>query len=1285
MKHLFSTILTIVVLMSGYADVCAQTIVKINWLGKTTLKNDQYKDITVPEFDGAFHEKQFDYLPTYRLSLNENIATFKLINEVYVPLEQGISITKLPSKTIEINKSTHQRKLVSDISILTIRRNSETGVLEKLSSFQYQYTVEITQALTQKRTTSVKSVNSVLANNDWYKMAFVGSGLYKIDYNYLNSLGINPDNINPQNIQIYGNGGGMLPQVNTDFRHQDLTENAIYVKGEEDAKFNNDDYLLFYVEDANSWKYDSISKLYSHTRNIYSDTTYYFLTISNSQKGARIQQKSEASGATATFNTFDAREFHEAEEVNILKSGRQWYGEVFDQYTSSHTISFNIPNLSKDSTIYIVSAVMGQSLAPTSTNMFFTAKINGNNLGSHTVPASGNIPYTNLGVDSKQIFIANSSNFDYSSNISLNYTFNRGVEPTATGYINYIDIIAIRDLKLHNNYVAFRNAKTTSNSVSKYVIQNPSAGMMIWNISNPLIPTNQLYTNETDGTVSFQFESNTLQEFIAFSGSTFPTPLAATKIKNQNLRANTSTNLLIITHPTFVAQAERLAKLRREHDSLSVSIVLVNDIYNEFSSGAQDITAIRDYVKFIYDKGYGTKDSLQYLLLFGACSYDYKNRIKNNTNYVPVYEMFNSLHAVSSQSSDDYYGFLEDGDGRWAESPTDLHKVSIGIGRIPARTVSEAENAVNKLYIYADQSKSVGKWRNKISFIADAGDANLHVQQADKLAATIESKYKNMNVEKIYLDAYQFITFPDGVKAPDANKQIDNTVNKGALIVNYTGHGSETQLSTKKVITIPQIQSWTSINNLPFFVTATCEVSRYDDPERFSAGEIMLLTPDGGGIGLLTSSRPVFSSSNSALNTALYKILFNKKANGQYYRIGDIMEYTKNNSIIGIDNRNYAILGDPSMRLNYPDKQIALDSIMNNGTYKAITKDIDTTKALEKISIKGSLRDIDNSVMSSFNGTVFITYFDKPSKLSTLGQESGTAKFNFTTFGSLIYEGLATVNNGKFEFSFIVPKDISYQLDYGKISVYATDNNFKTDAAGYNFDMMVGGTNTNAASDNTPPKVNLFMNDETFVQGGTTNNTPLLIANLSDDNGINITGAGVGHELTAVLDNNTANVIVLNKYYTSKKDNYKEGRVEYRLPTLSPGLHTLKIKAWDTYNNSGENTIEFVVANSEKIVLNHVLNYPNPFTTNTTFHFDHNKAGEDLSVQVQVFTPSGRLIKTLETEITTSNSHFSNLTWDGKDDFGDNIGKGVYVYKIKVASKSDGSVVHRYEKLVILN
>lgn len=1287
MKNIFSILLTVYLISSFFSEVFAQSnSVNIKWTKGITLKNQQNSNIVVPDFDGAFHLTQNNFLPSYHLTLNGNVINFKISNEVYAPLEEEFKITQIQAENISVSHATLKQKSISDIEILTVRQNPSTGVIEKLISFEYSYSINNETPSASKRLKTTSPTSSVLATGDWYKLGFTNSGVYKIDYNYLVSIGITPSNINPKNIQIFGNGGGMLPQPNSSFRHEDLVENSIFVNGEDDQTFDNGDYILFYVQGPNTWSINKSTNLFTQIKNIYSDTSFYFLTIGNNP-GARLQSIPELSGATQTFTTFHERVAHENDLYNILASGREWYGELFDQTGYTKTLNFSIPDLTKDSNLTITSSVMGRSIGSTSTNMIFDLSLNNTKIGTHTVPASGSAAFGNVGVESESNFIVDSTEFDYSPNLTFKYVFNRGIEPTATGYLNSITINAVRDLKLNEGLVYFRNLNSLENDVSKYSILNAVSGTTVWDISDPLNIKQQNNTIESDGSISFQADSKTLKEYVAFNSfAVFPKPASSIKIKNQNLRANNSTNLLIITVPSLYTQAERLANLRRTNDSLSVSIVLVNDIYNEFSSGAQDITAIRDFVRHLYYKGTNSSDSLKYLLLFGACSYDYKNRVKDNTNLVPVYEMYSSLNLISSQSSDDYYGFMDEDEGRWSESPADLHTLEIGIGRIPARNETEAEVVVNKLLIYADKSKSNGKWRNKITFVADAGDANLHVQQADKLAATIETNNKFMNVNRVFLDAYQFLSFPDGVKAPECNKAIDNAVNKGSLIVNYTGHGAETQLSTKKIVTIPQIQTWENLNNLPFFVTATCEVSRYDDPERFSAGELILLSSVGGGIGLLTSTRPVYSSSNLALNTALYKILFNKNPNNnQFYRIGDIIEYTKNNSRIGIDNRNYAILGDPSMRLNYPKEQIVLDSITSSGSAKFITNGCDTIKALEKITIKGSIKNEQDALISTYEGNVYVTYFDKQIKLSTLGQENGTPKYNFNTYGSLIYEGLATVKNGKFEATFVVPKDISYQIDFGRISLYAIDKNFTTDAAGYNTDIYVGGSNANASSDNTPPKIKLFINDETFVHGGTTNSSPLLIANLSDENGINITGAGVGHEITAILDNNTSNVIVLNKYYTSVKDNYQDGRVEYKISNLSPGIHTLKLKAWDSFNNSSEQTIEFVVANSDKIEVNHLLNYPNPFSTNTTFHFDHNKAGEGLSVQVQIFTTSGKLVRTLETETSSSNSHFSDLSWNGKDDFGDNIAKGVYVYKMKVSSKTDGSTVHKYEKLVILN
>ena len=734
---------------------------------------------------------------------------------------------------------------------------------------------------------------------------------------------------------------------------------------------------------------------------------------------------------------------------------------------------------------------------------------------------------------------------------------------------------------------------------------------------------------------------------------------------------------MIITHPYFVSSANKLAAHRRSNDGLSVQIISVTDIYNEFSSGNQDITAIRDFIKMIYDKNAGGADSLEYVLLFGDCSYDYKNKIAPNTNFVPIYESINSLHPVNSFSSDDYFGFMDESEGLWGESPSENYYIDLGIGRIPCNTLEQAEAVVKKIISYSNKSVTYNPWKNNIAFIADAGDSNLHLSQADQLANNLEAINPSINISKIYLDAFPFKTAPDGVSAPDCNKAINEAVEGGSLLINYTGHGGVAQLSVKRVITIPQITSWKNPDKLPLFVTATCEFGTYDDPQFESAGEQILLTPYGGGVGIVTTTRPVYSNSNFALNSAFYSVIFTKK-NGKYPRLGNAIIHTKNNALYDVVNRNYALLGDPSMRLDYPENNIVLTSI-NNANIAS-----DTLNALEKVTFKGQVNDNNNAKISTFNGTIYVTVYDKKSNIKTLGQD-GSIATSVKALNSIIYTGQATVTNGDFSFSFVVPKDISYQIDYGKISLYAKETNLNSDAAGYNKQILIGGSSKNAKADNTPPLIKLFMNDESFVNGGTTNYTPKLIALISDSNGINITGSGIGHELSGVLNNNDKDVIVLNKYYSSKKDDYTAGRVDYQLNLAKPGQQTIRVKAWDTYNNSSEATLDFVVASDEKLALSHVLNYPNPFSSNTNFHFDHNRAGEDLSVQVQVFTTSGKLVKTLQTEAVISKSHFSELNWDGKDDYGDNIGKGVYVYKVSVRSKRDNSQFHTYEKLVILN
>ncbi|RIJ43159.1 type IX secretion system sortase PorU [Pontibacter oryzae] len=1115
---------------------------------------------------------------------------------------------------------------------------------------------------------------SVLGSGDWYKLAVTSSGIYKIDRSVLQALGINTQSIDPKKIQLFGNGGGMLPQPNSTPRPDDLQENAITVVGEADGKFDDADYVLFYAKGPHTWNYDATQKQFRHELNIYSDTAFYFLRINHSP-GARMTNRAQATGAQQTITSYNERLFYEKELKNMVFSGRDWYGEEFSAFQASREFTFQASDAVAGSEVKLTAALMANS----PTDCSFSVALNGQTLGSQSIPNRGSYNYHPEGVNSTKTYTTNQQQVG-SGDYKATLTFGTNGSSTALGYLNYLELSYERQLKMYGEQTAFRSVESINQPVSTFALAGTPAGISIWDVTNPLQVVAQEHNSGT-----FSTSTDLLREFVAFqAGSISSKPVVLGKVANQNLHSLNSSGTLdfvIVTYPGFVQEANRLAAHRAQHSNMQVAVVTTTQIYNEFSSGAQDVTAIRDFMRMLYSRSNKPSGDVMYLLLFGDASYDYKNRIRNNTNFVPIYESRQSLHPITSYSSEDYYGFLDENEGEWAENALGDHLMDIGIGRLPAKSAPEAAVMVNKIIAY-DSPAHFGNWRNRITLVADDGDYNEHQNDAEFLADYLIENHPKYNPTKVYTDLYQQQAVANGQRVPDATAAIDKAVEQGSLILNYTGHGNEVSWASEQILTMPQIYSWKNKNKYTFMLTATCEFGRYDDPGRPSGAETALLHAEGGAIGLITTTRPVYSNSNRVLNRNFYQTAF-APINGRMPRLGDLVRLTKNNSITsnssgstGVNNRNFSLLADPSMQLAYPVLEAQLTSINNRQNV------IDTLSALGKVTLAGQIQDAGGSIASNFAGTLHLKVYEKPTILYTLGDENGQ-KVPVKVRENIIYDGKATVNDGLFEISFVVPKDIAYNFGQGKISMYASNDT--QDALGSNQEVIIGGTSKTAPSDNEPPSIKLFMDDESFVSGGLTGQTTTLLAKLFDDNGINTAGIGIGHEITAVLDNDQANLVALNDYYTSAPNSYQAGEIQYTLKNLTPGPHNISLKAWDTHNNSAEAYIEFFVSNDAQLALEHVLNYPNPFASNTTFQFDHNRAGENLAVQVQIFTISGQLVKTLHSRFNNSTARVNNLTWDGLNEHNDVLPKGVYVYRVLVQSEQDGAKASKVEKLIIIN
>ena len=784
-----------------------------------------------------------------------------------------------------------------------------------------------------------------------------------------------------------------------------------------------------------------------------------------------------------------------------------------------------------------------------------------------------------------------------------------------------------------------------------------------------------MIANEASGNdfVFKKFGGN--NEFIILGTDDFliPEAIDENEVKNQNLHSLAAIDYAIISPAYLMSEAERLAKYHKDVSGYNVALVDLNEIYNEFSSGAPDLTAIRDFVRFLYQGASGGQNRIKYVCLFGDASFDFKDRIGDNNNVIPAFQSYESFNLATAYVTDDYFGMMDANEGNLGSA--DMQDVAMG--RYPVTSLKEAQDLIDKTLNYYATS-SLGDWRNTVSFVADDPDnsGEFILQQAlDRITQEIEQKKPSFNIKKIYADAHQQESSAGGELYPTVNEAINNAIETGTLFLDYFGHGGVNGWAEERILEIPQIQDWNNFNTLPLLVTVTCQFARFDNPRRPSAGEYTLWNSKGGTSHLISTTREIFISVGEVFNRNLIGNLLGYE--GQDYTISEALMYTKHQSFTSQRFFVYSF-GDPAMKMAQAKPHIRITK-MND---VEISQSTDTLKALSKIKLEGIIVDENEQLLSNFTGTLSATIYDKPLDKITLDNDNLGKKMEFTAIESKIFRGRASVNSGKFSFEFIVPKDIRIAYGNSKISMYA--ENQITDRTGADMSIIVGGIDPNAPSDGEGPEIRLFMNDESFVDGGNTNSSPILYAVLEDLSGINTSITAVDHDIIAILDDNNNNPYVLNDYYETELNDFQKGKVKFPFRNLEAGLHTIKFKCWDTYNNPSESTLSFIVVNDNDLILSNVLNYPNPFINYTEFWFNHNKPNETLDVQVQIFTVSGKLIKTLNRTVQSDGLLSREISWNGLDDFGNKIGKGVYVYKLHVRSQITNAKAEKFEKLVIL-
>ena len=1252
--------------------------VSIEWLDNTTLPNNS--KIQTPRFKGnSYFHDTYKQLIYHNFNLNSSGTldekSLQITNIIYESISistlKNINTTEIPFSINPTLYSTKSRNTSQNFLRISPIIKDNSG-FKRVKSYSYNINLGVT---TKKTTVSNKNiiVNSVLASGEWYRFYIEKSGVYKITKEFLQQLGINLNGVDPKKIKVYGNGGRMLPLANDAFYPDDLTENAIQIQGENDGVFNKEDYILFYGEGISNWNEESQTSV-----NIYDSKSYYYINIQGND-GKRISEISQPSGSsTLNLNTYDDYQFYEVDLKNIAQVGRQWVGESFD-INQDQEFSFDFPNIDTTAPVNLSVSLASAAFTPTS----FKVSANGVDVGSVLFSAlntSSDIQYFNGK-------LPNNTNFTAQPNIKIKLSYNNNGVPGSKGFLDYILLKAKSKLQGFGKQFPFQyDLSSSSIGIISYDFSNAASISQIWDVTD-IYNTTKL-DNNNQSTFSFKANLGELKKYIAVDPTNYYTPLkeAKSRIANSNIKGTVFKNnqgqfqdvdYLIITPDVLKTQAEKLANFHRINSNLNVKVLTLESIYQEFSSGKQDIAAIRNCIKYIYNNASSFDKKIRYVNLFGDASFDYKKRITNNTNIVPIYEsLISNTIGEASFASDDFYGLMDDSEGNITSY---YGGIDIACGRMLVNNSFQADEMVTKIMEYYD-AKSFGNWRNQYITIADDSDKdsdNSLQSRQNTLADEIETQKPFLNVSKIFLDSYTQEASAGGERYPKAKSEFYNEFEKGALVFNYLGHGGEDGLSSERIWDKADSQSLNNQFKYPLFITITCEFSRFDNPNRPTAGEYIYWNPKGGAISLVSTIRSIGQFSAENFNDTFAENLLSFNSN-QYVSIAEALRISKN------ENPNSATnvvlyIGDPAIFLAIPKPKIVITKIND----VSVNSTIPDFKSLAKMKISGEVTNENNIPISDYNGILSTILFDKKIIKNTLNNDGYSPPINFTTLGEGIFRGNATVTNGKFEFSFIVPKDIRIPLDNGRISFYAQKKGSKEDITGFDSSIKIGGVNENAIADNNSPKVKLYMNDETFVSGGITNESPIFIAYMEDESGINTAG-GIGHDIVAVLDGNESNPFILNDYYQTNLDDYTKGNLHFPLRNLKAGIHTLTFTVWDVYNNATTTEMQFVVVGNESITLTNVLNYPNPCVNHTEFWFTHNKPNEPLEVQVQVLTITGKVVWTKNQSITTSGFLSRDISWDTRDDFGNKIGKGVYIYRLIVKATLSNKKAEKIEKLVIL-
>ena len=1076
---------------------------------------------------------------------------------------------------------------------------------------------------------------SVLTTGHWVKIRVSESGVCRMSFDELRTAGIDPSRV-----RVFGYGGAMLQQNFQKAKIDDLPQVPVFV---------GTDYVLFYVQGPISWSYDTAKGRFTHTRNTYSDYGYYFLSDDAGTPLAPVIGDA-ISGTPTDVRSYSMLQVQDKDSINLVDrtglsgGGRTFYGEQFSP-GRSRTFRFAVPDALTDenATVFIDMAAYASTIST------FSAVLNNSATRTASIDAAtGN--YT-FGVV-KTLTLTGSAAVNQTVQLSF-----QNSSASALGWLNYIEITTPRALNMTGSYMPVRTLVNRNSSVPvRFHLTGADENVQIWDVTNLADITRMPTTTENDEVLWTGTQSNGIHEYIAVNTAAstgFVSAEVVGNVVNQNLHQLKNIDYVIICPEGYEAQSTRLAKAHEAKEAITWTVVTDQQVYNEFSSGTPDATAYRWLMKMLYDRANnGNGEKPRWLLLMGHGTFDNRKLLSNSgTNLLLTYQSKNSVDEVQAYTTDDYFGFLDDNEGESDESG----RMDIGVGRLPVESVAEATTTVDKLIAYINNTHR-GKWKNQFLYLADDGEHGKHTTTAEESAELVRLKNLDFVVHKVYLDAYPQEVNASGESYPLAKNRVLNLLRNGVLFFNYSGHGGYNAITNESIMNLKDIESMVN-KNQAFWLFVTCNFAQFDGGRR-SAAEAAVLNPKGGAIGILSATRTVYADQNTKLNRMVSDTLFGHYNTFHYdMTLGEAVAAGKNKTGTQTNKLAYVLLGDPAMHLNFPTEY-----------HVETLTEVDTLNALSVQHIEGRIIDED-SLTVDFNGKVDITIYDKMQVITTRDNDdtSGDAQLlSYNDYPNTLFSGTTEVKDGLFNYTFMVPKDIRYNFGNGRIVYYAATADSlddKMEAVGYFEDFVVGGTGSIFSTDTVGPEMTIYLNSPAFKNGDKTYPTPRFYAELEDPHGINTAGAGIGHDLMLIIDDDPSKIYSLNEYFTAEDNSYTSGRVSYLMEAQSEGMHSLSFRAWDLLNNSTTKTLNFIVQAGLDPSIYNVMTYPNPVKQTGVLNLvvNYDQPDEALSTEVYLFNTSGQMIYTHKQ--------------DNPDQVSINLGEmelmpGVYMYSVKIKSAS---------------